>query len=90
MNYSPPSVCRGVGLLKKGGYLETRKDGLLVLTEEGKHRAEKTLIRHKTLTDFFVRLGIPEEIASADACKIEHVISDMTFDALKAHVDSKK
>lgn len=86
MGYSKPSVSRAVGILKKGGYLITDKDGSLVLTEEGIKIAERTYERHKVLLDLFIRLGVSEEIATADACKIEHDISDETFEAIKKFV----
>ena len=86
MNYSKPSVSRAVGLLKKGGYLEVSKDGALTLTEAGREIAEKIYERHTLLTGFFTMLGVDKEIAAEDACKIEHDISDETFEAIKNHV----
>lgn len=85
MGYSKPSVSRAVGILKKGGYVVTNEDGYLVLTEEGRKVAEKTYERHEVLTRIFVGLGVSEETASEDACRIEHIISDETFAALKKH-----
>ena len=85
MNYSKPSVSRAVGLLKKGGYLEVSKDGALTLTEAGREIAEKIYERHTLLTGFFTMLGVDKEIAAEDACKIEHDISQKTFDAICAH-----
>ncbi len=85
MGYSKPSVSRAVGILKKGGYVITSEEGYLVLTEEGRRVAAKTYERHEVLTKIFVRIGVPEEIASEDACRIEHIISDETFAALKQH-----
>ena len=86
MNYSKPSVSRAVGLLKKGGYLEVSKDGALTLTEAGREIAEKIYERHTLLTGFFTTLGVDKEIAAEDACKIEHDISDESFEAIKNHV----
>ncbi len=86
MNYSKPSVSRAVGLLKKGGYLEVSKDGALTLTEAGREIAEKIYERHTLLTSFFTMLGVDKEIAAEDACKIEHDISDESFEAIKNHV----
>ena len=86
MNYSKPSVSRAVGLLKKGGYLEVSKDGALTLTEAGREIAEKIYERHTLLTGFFTMLGVDKEIAAQDACKIEHDISDESFEAIKNHV----
>ena len=86
MNYSKPSVSRAVELLKKGGYLEVSKDGALTLTEAGREIAEKIYERHTLLTGFFTMLGVDKEIAAEDACKIEHDISDESFEAIKNHV----
>ncbi len=83
MGYSKPSVSRAVGLLKRGGFLLMNEHGHLILTEEGIRVAEKTYERHRILTKFFVSLGVPEDVASEDACKIEHVISDETLKAIK-------
>ena len=88
MGYSKPSVSRAVGLLKSGGYLSVDNDGLLLLSKTGKDIAEKIYERHTMLTDFFVSLGVKREIASDDACKIEHHLSDETFEKLKAYVES--
>ncbi len=86
MGYSKPSVSRAVGILKKGGYLEDNtEDGALVLTEEGKRVAERTYERHRVLSAFFEKIGVSKETASEDACRIEHTISDETFEALKKY-----
>lgn len=86
MGYSKPSVSRAVGILKKGGYLEEKtEDGALVLTEEGKRVAERTYERHRVLSAFFEKIGVSKETASEDACRIEHTISDETFEALKKY-----
>lgn len=89
MGYSKPSVSRAVGLLKQGGYVVADADGFLSLTDEGKRVAEKMYERHTILTRFFVSLGIDEETASEDACKIEHDISDKSFEAIKSFVNNK-
>lgn len=86
MGYSKPSVSRAVGILKKGGYVITDEDGYLVLTDEGRKIAEKTFERHSVLLDLFKRIGVSEKTASSDACKIEHDISDETFEAIKRFV----
>ena len=80
---SKPSVSRAVGILKNGGYILCGDDGGLELTEKGKEVAEKMYERHTVLTDYLISLGVPRDIASEDACKIEHVISDETFFAIK-------
>jgi len=87
MGYSKPSVSRAVGLLKQGGYLVMDKDGFLTLTESGTAVAKKIYERHNVLSRALMTLGINKEIALEDACKIEHVISDETFAAIKAHLD---
>ena len=94
MGFSKPSVSRAVGLLKNGGYITVDRDGYLFLTPAGYEVASKTYERHTVLTEFFEFLGISPETAVNDACKIEHCISDETFDALKKHIaafsESKK
>ncbi len=85
MGFSKPSVSRALGLLKQGGYVTSDADGFLFLTEEGRKVAEKTYERHEMLTEFFIRLGVSEKSAAEDACKIEHDISDETFEAIKRH-----
>lgn len=87
MGYSKPSVSRAVGLLKEGGYLTVGNEGALSLTSLGKEIAEKTYERHTVLSKLFMSLGVSEEASTADACKIEHVISDETFGALKRHLN---
>lgn len=86
MGYSKPSVSRAVGLLKQGGYVTTNEEGHLLLTEKGRKLASKTFERHEVLRDLFVRLGVNEDIASEDACKLEHHMSDETFEAIKRFV----
>ena len=86
MGYSKPSVSRAVGLLKKDGFITVEKDGHIFLTEKGRTVAEKILSRHTILTEMLVRLGVSRETASNDACRIEHVVSDETFDAIKNHL----
>lgn len=88
MGYSKPSVSRAVGLLKDGGFITVDKEGCLHLTEEGLEVAERTYERHTVLTGFFKAIGIPEEVAEEDACRIEHCISDTTLDALKKLYES--
>lgn len=83
MGFSKPSVSRAIGLLKKGGYVTVDNDGFISLTDEGKELAHKIYDRHSVLTAFLVSLGVDKEVASADACKIEHHISDESFYAIK-------
>ena len=87
MGFSKPSVSRAVGILKKGGYLVMEKDGSLALTDSGLEVAEKIYERHTLLTYFLIRLGVSKETAAEDACKMEHDISDETFEAMKRHVE---
>jgi len=86
LGYSRPSASRAVGLLKRDGYLEMDSDSFLVLTVSGKAIAEKIFERHTVLTTALVSLGVDRETAAEDACRIEHVISDRSFDAIKAHL----
>ena len=86
LGYSKPSVSRAVGLLKAGEYITIDDDGHIFLTDSGRAIAEKILSRHALLAELLVRLGVDREIASADACKMEHIISDETFEAIKNHM----
>ena len=86
MGFSKPSVSRAVGLLKAGGYINVDKDGYLSLTEIGREVAIKMFDRHRLLTDFLISLGVDKDVAATDACKIEHHISDESFEALKRHI----
>ena len=83
LGYSKPSVSRALGILREGGYLIVEDDGNLKLTQAGLEVAERTYERHTVLTKLFIKLGVNEFTAENDACKIEHVISAETFDALK-------
>ena len=89
MNYSKPSVCRGVGLLKKGNYISIDKDGYISLTDKGLAFANKIYERHTVLSKVLTMLGVDEETAAEDACKIEHVISDKSFNSLKKYIENK-
>ena len=86
MGFSKPSVSRAVGLLKRGGYINVDKDGYISLTDIGREVAVKMYDRHRLLTDFLISLGVDKEVATTDACKIEHHISDESFEALKRHI----
>ena len=86
MGYSKPSVSRAVGLLKNGGYIRVDKDGYITLTDAGREIAEKIYERHTLLSSLLVQLGVDEKTAAEDACKLEHAISDKSFEAIKAHV----
>ena len=81
--YSKPSISRAMGLLRKNGHILVDDNGIITLTESGKETASKILERHRVLTELLKRLGVEDEVASEDACRIEHVISDVTFERLK-------
>ncbi len=81
--YSKPSVSRALGILKKGEFITVDENGFIDFTEMGLSHAVTIKERHDVLTRVFVSLGVSEETAAEDACKIEHVISDETFDAIK-------
>lgn len=89
MGFSKPSVSRAIGLLKSGGYVTVDADGHLSLTESGRTVAEKVYNRHELLTRFFMSLGVPEKIASDDACSIEHRISDESLEAIKRAMEKQ-
>lgn len=86
MGYSKPSVSRAVGLLKQGEFITVDEDGYLSLTPSGREVAEKIYERHTVLSDLLMRLGIDEKTAAEDACRIEHVISEASFRAIRDHV----
>lgn len=88
LGYSKPSVSRAVGRLKSDGYLVMDKDGFLTLTEAGLQIAHKIYERHTLISQFLERLGVNPQVAAADACKIEHAISDESFEAIKAHMQT--
>ena len=83
MSFSKPSVSRAINLLKNGGYLTVSTDGYITLTEVGEEVAKNIYERHNTISEYLISLGVSPEIANADACKIEHVISKESFEAIK-------
>ena len=85
MGYSKPSISRAMSILKNAGYITVDKNGYLTLTESGIQIAEKTYERHNVLKNLFIKMGVGEQTASDDACKIEHVISDEVFNAIKKY-----
>ena len=89
MGYSKPSVSRAVGLLKAGGYIQVDENGAITLLPPGQEVAERIYERHRVLTDFFTRIGVDPDVAEADACRIEHVISEETFNAWRAHEEAQ-
>ena len=86
LGYSKPSVSRAVGILKKGEYIVVDKDGSLTLTESGRTIAEKIFERHTVLSKLLTKMGVSQETAAADACKMEHAISDESFEAIKNYM----
>ena len=90
MGYSKPSVSRAVNNLKKTGYILISDEGYITLTVMGREHAEKIFERHTLLTELLIRLGVSPEVAASDACKIEHHISDESFEALKRHAEQYK
>lgn len=83
--YTKPSVSRAMGLLRAHGYIEIDESGYITLTETGHQIASKILERHNLLTQFLIHLGVSPETAAEDACKMEHVISDESFEKIKEH-----
>lgn len=86
--FSKPSISRAVGLLRDNGYVAIDQNGLLSLTEEGHKIAASVLERHMVVTQFLIALGVNPETAAEDACRIEHVISEESFDKLKLHAQA--
>ena len=87
MGYSKPSVSRAVKILRENEYITVGADGSLRLTDKGTAVAESMYQRHTVLTNFLKKLGVSDEIASKDACKIEHVLSEESFEAIKKYAD---
>jgi Mn-dependent DtxR family transcriptional regulator len=88
MGFSKPSVSRAVGILKSHGYITVGDDGNLQLTDSGRSIAEKIYERHQVLSEYLIKLGVDKDTAVADACRIEHIISDESFSAIKNHIAS--
>ena len=87
MGYSKPSVSRAMGILKNGEFILMDKDGHITLTDAGREIAEKIYERHTILPRMLVALGVDEATAAEDACKMEHAISDTSFEAIKKHLE---
>ena len=90
LEVTKPSVSRAMGLLKTGGYILMDKDGLITLTESGEHLASQVYERHRVLTSFFTKLGVDPFLAAQDACRMEHVISQESFEHLKNAYKTKE
>lgn len=89
LGFSKPSISRAMHILQDNGYLEMNANGLIFLTEKGKITAERVYDRHLTLTKCLQALGVSADTAAQDACRIEHVISQESFDCLKQHLADK-
>jgi len=89
LNVSKPSVSIAMKKLRETGYIEVDGEGHITLLPDGEAVAQRIYERHRLLTEFFVRLGVSEETAAADACKIEHDLSDETFEKIKAHAEGR-
>ena len=87
LGFSKPSVSIAMKNLRENGYIDVMGDGSIVLLDPGKEIAEVLYSRHTTLTDALIQLGVSKETASEDACKIEHIISEESFNAIKNHLD---
>ena len=85
MGFSKPSVSRAVGKLKADGYISVDKSGYITLTESGRATAERIYDRHNTLEKIFMTMGVDQETAEDDACKLEHYLSDTTYEAMKKY-----
>ncbi len=90
LDFSKPSVSRAVGLLRENGYITMDpKEGWIELTDKGRAVAERMYERHQLLSQWLMALGVSEAVAVSDACRIEHVISEETFQRMKAHIQKK-
>ena len=85
LGYSRPNVSRAVGIMKDDGFIVVKKDGLIELTESGKEKAENIFSRHKSLTQALVVMGLSPEAAEENACRVEHVITEEAFEAIKKY-----
>ncbi len=85
LNYTKPSVSIAMKKLRESGYIEMDKEGLITLLPAGEQISQRIYERHRLLTEFFVRLGVSPDVAVADACKVEHDLSDETFQKIKEH-----
>lgn len=89
LSFSKPSVSRAVGILKNNGFIDVDKNGYITLTPTGNEIAERIYERHLVLTKWLVDIGVDEKTAAEDACKLEHDISALSFEKLKAHLKEK-
>ena len=89
MGYSKPSVSRALSILKTGGYVTSDGHGFLSLTQSGQEIAEKIYARHNILIEFLTHIGVSDEISKQDACRMEHVVSDETYEALTSYMKNR-
>ena len=89
LEFSKPSVSVAMKNLRENGYIEMDKDGYIMLLDKGREIAEKIYERHTTLSKYLVALGVDPVVAAEDACRIEHVISAESFEAIKNHIKEK-
>ncbi len=85
MSYTKPSISVAMKKLRENGFIEMDKDGFITLTASGYEIASNIYNRHKVLTNFFVSLGVNAKVAAEDACKIEHDLSEETFEKIREH-----
>ncbi|MBO7356196.1 MAG: metal-dependent transcriptional regulator [Lachnospiraceae bacterium] len=90
MGFSKPSVSRAVGILIKDGYITRDEDGSIKLTKSGEKIAKRIYERHTVLTRLLISIGVDEKTAAEDACRVEHYISEKTFNAIKSHIKKQK
>ena len=90
LGFSKPSVSRAVGIMKKDGFIVVHTDGIIELTDAGRVKAENIFARHKSLTEALVKMGFSQKAAEENACRIEHVITEEAFLAIKSISTFKK
>lgn len=90
LHYSKASVSVAMKKLRENGYIAMEKDGALRLLDPGREIAERIYERHQVLTSYFISIGVDEETAAKDACKVEHDLSDITFEKIKADISRRQ
>ena len=90
LGVTKPSVSYATKRLRENGYITMDKEGLITLTDKGMEVATRIYERHKMLTHYFMFLGVDEETAREDACKVEHDLSQQTYEALKRHAEKEQ
>ena len=87
LNFSKPSVSRAMSLLRENGYITMDKEGWIELSDSGREIAERIYERHTLMSEWLAALGVSPEVAAQDACRIEHDISEQTFQKIKEHIE---